>query len=69
MVDILNVKYIEWKPERRDSYLATIAERILKPSYDYVALKKAVLEYAEEQKVPHYEIELEGMQYPEKIEW
>lgn len=69
MVDILNVKYIKWKPERRESYLATIAERLLKQNYDYDNLEEAVLEYAKEQGVPCYEIELEGMQYPEEIEW
>ena len=69
MVDILNVKYIKWKPERRESYLATVAEKLLKQNYDYDDLEDAVLEYAKEQGVPYYEIELEGMQYPEEIEW
>jgi hypothetical protein len=32
-------------------------------------MKEAVFEFAREDGVPYYEIELTGMQYPDKIEW
>jgi hypothetical protein len=69
MIDILNVKYIGWKPQYRESHLAGMIEKIVKPNYDYNDLKKAVDEYALEVGVPYYKVMLEGMEYPEEIEW
>ena len=68
-VDIQNVKYLKRAPEKRRSYLATIAEKIIYDNYDYKYLRHDLLEYEKELKTPYYEIELEGMQYPDKIEW
>lgn len=68
-VDIQNVKYLKRAPEKRKTYLATISEKILFDSSDYDALEDAVYEFAREYGVPYYEIELNGMQYPEEIEW
>ena len=68
-VDIQNVKYLKRVPEKRKSYLATISEKILFDNSDYDEMEEAVLEYAREKGVPYYEIELNGMQYPNTIEW
>lgn len=68
-VDIQNVKYLKRAPEKRKSYLATISEKILFGNSDYDALEEAVLAYAKEDGVRYYEIELNGMQYPNTIEW
>ena len=69
MINILNVKYIGWKPERRESYLANVAEKVVKPNYEYNNLKDAVMEYTDESGTTYFEIELEGMQYPDGIKW
>ena len=68
-VDIQNVKYLKRAPEKRKSYLATISEKILFDNSDYDALEEAVFAFAKEEGVPYYDIELIGMQYPDKIEW
>ena len=68
-VDIQNVKYLKRAPEKRKSYLSTISEKILFDNSDYDALEDAVYGFAREEGVPYYDIELEGMQYPEDIEW
>lgn len=68
-VDIKNVKYLKRAPERRKSYLATITEKILFDNSDYDALEEAVFGYAKEAGVSTYEIKLEGMEYPDEIEW
>lgn len=68
-VDIQNVKYLKRVPEKRKSYLATISEKILFDNSDYDEMEEAVLEYAREKGVPYYKIELNGMQYPNTIEW
>lgn len=69
MIDILNIKYLKRNPERRVTYLATITQKILEPDYEYENLKEAVLEYAKEDEIPYYRVMLEGMNYPDDIEW
>ncbi len=68
-IDIQNVKYLKRTPDKRRTYLATIAEKILFESSDYEWMKQSLLEYEKELGKPYYEIELEGMQYPDEIEW
>lgn len=68
-VDIQNVKYLKRAPDKRKSYLATITEKILFDNSDYDEMEEAVLAYAREYGVPYYEIKLNGMQYPNTIEW
>ena len=68
-VDIQNVKYLKREPDKRRSYLATLTEKILFNNSGYNELEEAVFEFAREDGVPYYEIELTGMQYPDKIEW
>lgn len=68
-IDFQNVKYLKRAPEKRKSYLATIAEKILFDNSDYDALEDAALQFAREDGVPYYDIELNGMKYPNEIEW
>ena len=68
-VDVQNVKYLKREPDKRRSYLATLTEKILFNNSGYNELEEAVFEFAREDGVPYYEIELTGMQYPDKIEW
>ena len=68
-IDIQNVKYLKRAPEKRKSYLATISEKILFGNSDYDALEDAVIAFAKEERVPEYDIELNGMEYPDEIEW
>ena len=68
-IDIQNVKYIKRAPDKRKSYLATIAEKILFHNADYDDMNQDLKNYEKELGAPYYEIELEGMQYPEEIEW
>lgn len=35
----------------------------------YDAMEDAVFGFAKEEGVPYYEIELNGMEYPDEIEW
>ena len=51
------------------SNLATIAEKILFCSNEYRWIKSDLSEYEKETGIPYYEIELEGMQYPDNIDW
>ena len=46
-----------------------IAEKILFDSSDYQWLKEDLLGFEQELGEPRDEIELEGMQYPDKIDW
>lgn len=68
-VDIQNVKYLKRAPEKRKSFLATISEKILFNNTEYDSLKKSLAAYAAANNVPYYELEVEGMQYPDEIEW
>ena len=68
-VDIQNVNFLKRTPDRRKTYLATIAEKILFDSSDYQWLKEDLLGFEQELGEPRDEIELEGMQYPDKIDW
>nr|WP_316621477.1 hypothetical protein [uncultured Ruminococcus sp.] len=68
-VDVQNVKYLKRAPEKRKTYLATIAEKIMFDNPDYDAMEDAVFGFAKEEGVPYYEIELNGMEYTDEIEW
>ena len=68
-IDFQNVNYLKRAPEKRKSYLATIAEKILFENSDYEWMKQDLMEYEKEIGLPYYEIELKGMQYPDAFEW
>lgn len=67
--DILTVKYLKHAPEKRKTYLATIAEKLFFENSEYDVLDRELKDYATENKVPYFEIEVEGFEYPEEIEW
>ena len=68
-VDIQNVKYLKRAPEKRKSFLATVSEKILFNNTEYDSLKISLAAYAAANNVPYYELEVDGMQYPDEIEW
>jgi len=68
-IDILNVRYINRKPDKRKRYLVTIAEKILFSDEEYYYLNDFLLDYHERAGVPVHTIELVDMQYPPTIEW
>ena len=69
MIDILNVKYLRRSVEKRESYLATIALMIMEPNAEYASVAQAIEKYSKEENIPVFEIQLEGMQYPDNIVW
>ncbi|MCQ2462311.1 MAG: hypothetical protein MJ177_02760 [Clostridia bacterium] len=69
MISILTVKYAKRAPEKRRTYLATIAEKIFFGNDDYDIIANAVNRFATEEGVDPSDIVLEGMEYPEKQEW
>lgn len=68
-VDIQNVKYLKRAPEKRKSFLATVSEKILFNNTEYDSLKISLAAYAAANNVPYYELEVDGMQYPDEIDW
>ena len=68
-IDIQNVKYLKRNPDKRKTYLATVAEKILFRNTEYDYLYSDLMKYEKELGIPYCNIELEGMQYPDKVEW
>ncbi len=70
-VDLLNIKYINMTKEKRKKNLSSIAKRIAEFRYDsdHEEIKKVVMEAAKEFRCQPGEIRLQGIEYPEDIEW
>lgn len=68
-LDMLGRSYLRAKPERRASYLATVAEKILLKDYEYDEIKKEVAAYAKENNIPQREVIVGSHKWPEEIVW
>lgn len=70
-VDLLNIKYINMTREKRLKNLSSIAKRITEFRYDldHKEIKEVVAEAAKEYQLEPGVIRLEGIDYPEDIEW
>lgn len=68
-LDMLNVKYLRTKPERRESFLATTAGRIISMDAEYQQIKKEIEAYAVENDIPVTEVSIGNYDYPEEIVW
>lgn len=70
-VDLLNIKYLKMTKEKRLKNLSSIAKRIAEFRYDndHNEIKEAVAEGAREHGCEPEDLSLEGLEYPEDIEW
>lgn len=70
-VDLLNIKYINMTKEKRLKNLSSIARRIVEFRYDneHIEIKEVVMEAAREHQCEPGAITLQGVEYPEDIEW
>jgi hypothetical protein len=70
-VDLQNIKYINMTKEKRLKSLTTIAKQIAdyRADSEYDEIKEVVAEAAKEHGCCEDDICLEGIEYPEEIEW
>jgi hypothetical protein len=70
-IDLLNIKYLRMTKEKRLKNLSSIAKRIAEFRYDndHKEIKEAVAEGAREHGCEPEDLSLEGIEYPEGIEW
>ena len=70
-VDLLNVKYLNMTKEKRLKNLSSIAKRIAEFRFDndHVEIKEVVAEGAREYGCEPGDINLQGIEYPEEIQW
>jgi hypothetical protein len=70
-IDFLNVKYLKMTPEKRLKNLSSIAKRIaeFRSDRDHCGIKEAIDEGTRKLGCKPEELYLEGIEYPEDIEW
>lgn len=70
-IDMLNIKYIGMMKEKRLKNLSAIAKRIAQFSEDdtHIEIKKVVMNAAREYGCQPGAIKLQGIDYPQDIEW
>ncbi len=70
-IDMLNIKYIGMSKEKRLKNLSAIAKRIAQFSDDdtHMEIKEVVMKAAREYKCQPGAIKLQGMEFPQDIEW
>jgi hypothetical protein len=70
-VDLLNIKYLEMTKEKRLKNLSSIAKRIagFRDDKDHKKIKEVVMVAAREYRCDPDSIKLQGIEYPEEIDW
>lgn len=68
-LDVLNIKFINMEKEKRLKSIPPIAKRLNEPDKEYREIESVVLEGAREFSRPAGDIRLEGIEYPEEIDW
>lgn len=70
-IDLLNIKYINMTKEKRLKNLSSIAKRIAEFRYDndHMEIQKVVIVAAREYGCEQGSIRIQGIDYPESIEW
>lgn len=70
-IDLINIKYINMSKEKRLKNLSPLAKRIAEFRYndEHKEIKEIVTEAAREYNCDPADIGLEGIEYPEDIEW
>ena len=70
-IDLINIKYINMSKEKKLKNLSSLAKRIAEFQYndDHEEIKEIVNEAAREYQCDPGAIRLQGIEYPENIEW
>ena len=68
-IDDISVKYIGTAVEKRQTKLAACIRSIVEKSKDYYDMERSIRNYATLNNVTVTELRLEGVEYPEEIEW
>ncbi|MCL4546515.1 MAG: hypothetical protein M1576_02080 [Deltaproteobacteria bacterium] len=68
-VDILNVDFLEINKEKRIASIPGIAKKLVIHNNEYKTLEAGILKSAKEFKCPTYDLNINGLEYPDEIEW
>jgi hypothetical protein len=68
-LDVLNIRFINMDKEKRLKSIPTMAKRLNEHDKEYREIESVVLDGAREFGRPACDIRLEGIEYPEEIDW
>lgn len=68
-LDELNIKFINMDREKRKKNISIMAKRLSEQGEEYLQVKRAVIEAARKYNCPMTDIRVEGLEYPEIIDW
>lgn len=68
-LDLLNIRFINMDKEKRLKNIPTMAKRLNERDEEYQQLESAVLDGAKEYSCSVEDIRLQGIDYPEEIDW
>lgn len=68
-LDILEMEYINSKPEKREKLLATLVRKIIVQGDDYYQIYQDVSSYAIENNISRDQVRLSHVEYPDDVEW
>lgn len=68
-VDLLNCKFLAMNKEKRLKNIPTMLKRLAEQGDEYQEMKNGILSAAREYNCSVDEIKIQGLEYPEQIEW
>lgn len=68
-LDILNIKYINAKSEKRPALLASSIRNLINLDAEYYELESDIKEFARENDISYVDVGLTNIDYPEELEW
>lgn len=67
-LDVLNSKYIDTRPEKRDTLLASSIRKLIKLDSEYYDIESDIKNYAMKNDISYLDVRLD-VDYPEEVEW
>ncbi|MRX72825.1 hypothetical protein GJU40_11775 [Bacillus lacus] len=67
-LDLLNIRYLDWEPEKREKNISIIAKRLAERGDEYLAVRREVQDAAAKYDCHPSDIRL-AEEYPEDIDW